>query len=882
MCTGATVRRTSQAPSTSTRPAPSAAASRAARTGLRRPENGARAGSWSGPAGGPPGLRERRPQVREPPLAGDGARGLDRHATRAGAAAADGEGREQAQGERLAVDARLEAWPRAGGTAGFARAGEDELRRAGDQLVVAGEQALGQADAPGHRLVQVDRRRLVVRRPDLRHEPEVPRVHHQEHRRDGLDRPPRADQRDIQLVAAPARSRPFGRQPVRRGLELDLREVDRSPADVLVGDELELLVQRHEARDHHLAVDARPAGRLGRREHVERLEGHRAVRVGVVVRVDPVDVRLALAPLEPVHVVLRRLVHVDRVLVDEDLGAEQVDLAQHPRPVRRRVDDHHVLGCGRAERDLRRREVLGAPVPAPVVGLADLAALAQERQQLVGRPGPEPVAGVERQLERGGAQVREQHVQVVGVEPRLLGLAPEQELGVVDHVLVHGRRRCHQDRDAHVAPPARATHLLPGGGDRARVAREHGDVEAADVHAQLERVGADHAEHLAVAQPALDRPALGGQVAAAVAADPRPWPEIGSHRLAQVREHDLDRDPRPAEDHGLAPGPQERERPALRERQGRSPGARRAIDDRRVHEQQVLLARRRAVAVDRADGPADQELRELRRVADGRGAAHDDRVAAVVRAQAQEPPQDVGDVAAEHAPVHVELVHDDHPELLEQLEPLGVVGEDRRVEHVGVGDHDLAGLADRRPDRGGRVAVVAGRCDLELRVPDELRQLRDLVLPEGLGREQEQGPRRRVLGERLQDGHHVAQRLARRRRGHDDDVLARVHGVDRVGLVDVRPLDAALGQPGAEPGVEPRGPVPEHRVDRGPDLVVEDAAGERRLVEEVVQDLDHGRGGVRAHGGSDAAFGTDERFVAQSTPPCAPAVTARVSRAPIR
>ena len=73
-------------------------------------------------------------------------------------------------------------------------------------------------------------------------------------------------------------------------------------------------------------------------------------------------------------------------------------------------------------------------------------------------------------------------------------------------------------------------------------------------------------------------------------------------------------------------------------------------------------------------------------------------------AQPEEPPDDVRDVAAEHAAVRVELVDDDDPELLEQLEPLGVVGEDRRVEHVRVRDDDLAGAADRRPDRAPGVS----------------------------------------------------------------------------------------------------------------------------------------------------------------------------------
>ena len=93
-------------------------------------------------------------------------------------------------------------------------------------------------------------------------------------------------------------------------------------------------------------------------------------------------------------------------------------------------------GRGRAQRDLRRREVLRAPVPAAVVGLADVALLAEEREQVVGRAGPEDLAGLERQLERRRPQVGEQHVEVVRVEPRLLRRAAEEELRVVDDVLV--------------------------------------------------------------------------------------------------------------------------------------------------------------------------------------------------------------------------------------------------------------------------------------------------------------------------------------------------------------------------------------------------------------------------------------------------------------
>jgi hypothetical protein len=225
-----------------------------------------------------------------------------------------------------------------------------------------------------------------------------------------------------------------------------------------------------------------------------------------------------------------------------------------------------------------------------------------------------------------------------------------------------------------------------------------------------------------------------------------------------------------------------------------------------------------------------------------------------VRAQPKEPPQDVRDVRPEHAAVRVQLVHHDHPELLEQLEPLGVVGEDRRVEHVRVGDHDLAGLPDGGADRGGGVAVVAGRRDLEARVLHQLPELRDLVLPQGLGGEEEEGPGGRVLGERLEDRHRVAQRLAGGGGGDDNDVLARVHGLDRVRLVGVRALDSAPRQALADPRVQPRRPVPVLGRARLADLVVDDAARERRLLEQLLQHGPGAGGGVGAHAISGLDF----------------------------
>ena len=475
--------------------------------------------------------------------------------------------------------------------------------------------------------------------------------------------------------------------------------------------------------------------------------------------------------------------------------------------------------------------------------------LGQERQQVVRRRRPEPLARLERQLERRGPQVGEEDVEVVRVQAGLLGRALQQELGVVDHVLVDRGARRDQHGDARALAPAGAAELLPGRRDRARIARQDRHVQAPDVDAQLEGVGGDDPEDLAVAQPVLDRAALGRQVAAPVAADPAARAVALAQRLAQAGQQDLDRDARAAEDDRLAPGPQERQRPALGERRGRAAGAALRVEDRRIDEDHVPLAGRRPGPVDEGRRPAGQHGRQLGRVADGRRAAHDHRPAAVVRADPQQPAQDVGDVAAEHAPVGVQLVDDDVAQLLEQLEPLGVVRQDRRVEHVRVGHHHLAGRPDGRPDRGRRVAVVRRRRDRQAGGRRELAELGHLVLSERLGREQEQGPRRRIVGDGLQDRQRVAQGFARRGRGDDDHVLAAMGDLDRRRLVGVRPGDPAPAEAVDDARIQPAGEVREVRGTCRQDGVVDHAPGDRRLGEQVGQDGLGLGGGVGAHVG---------------------------------
>ena len=174
------------------------------------------------------------------------------------------------------------------------------------------------------------------------------------------------------------------------------------------------------------------------------------------------------------------------------------------------------------------------------------------------------------------------------------------------------------------------------------------------------------------------------------------------------------------------------------------------VDDRRVDEEEELLAARRAALLDELERPAGQPFGQLARIGDRRRRADEDRIRAVVPADALQPPHDVRQVAAEHAAIGVQLVDDHEPQVLEQLRPARMVRQDPRVQHVGVAEHDVRLAADRAPRVRRRVAVVGEDADLRIgraRVDelDERVQLGELVLRQRLRRKQVERARRRIL-----------------------------------------------------------------------------------------------------------------------------------------
>ena len=139
--------------------------------------------------------------------------------------------------------------------------------------------------------------------------------------------------------------------------------------------------------------------------------------------------------------------------------------------------------------------------------------------QLPPRPERVGVVGRERQLVRRGDQVLHVDLLRLVVEDRLLHGAVEELVRMPAEELVQRVVTRDVQRQAGLAP-ARAAPHLPQARDRARERHADGGVQVAHVDAQLERVGRDHREQVALRQAALDLAPLGGRVAGAVWRDP--------------------------------------------------------------------------------------------------------------------------------------------------------------------------------------------------------------------------------------------------------------------------------------------------------------------------------------------------------------------------
>ena len=247
------------------------------------------------------------------------------------------------------------------------------------------------------------------------------------------------------------------------------------------------------------------------------------------------------------------------------------------------------------------------------------------------------------------------------------------------------------------------------------------------------------------------------------------------------------------EDDGLDVLAQERDGRVSGRQDGAGAQAQLPVDDRRIVEDEVLAALRRAVfgLVDQCERTFDQSFGVFLWVGDGRRGADELRIAAVEAAQALHAAQHVGHMAAEHAPVAVDFVHDHELQPAEQRPPGRVEGQDAGMEHVGIGDEHAAGRANRSALAARRVAIIGVHRQRQLRLGDERGRFRFLVMGQRLGREEVQGAGVGPGRQARQDRQRVAERLAAGGGCGDDDVFPPADGFDGRRLVGVELLDAA-------------------------------------------------------------------------------------------
>src|SRR6187402_2868447 len=95
----------------------------------------------------------------------------------------------------------------------------------------------------------------------------------------------------------------------------------------------------------------------------------------------------------------------------------------------------------------------------------------------------------------------------------------------------------------------------------------------------------------------------------------------------------------------------------------------------------------------------------LLRISDRRRAENELRRDVVEGADALEASQHIGDVRAEHASIRMNLVDDDVAQALEELRPLGVMRQNRLMQHIWVADDDVAMNANRAARIARRIAI---------------------------------------------------------------------------------------------------------------------------------------------------------------------------------
>ena len=151
-------------------------------------------------------------------------------------------------------------------------------------------------------------------------------------------------------------------------------------------------------------------------------------------------------------------------------------------------------------------------------------------------------------------------------------------------------------------------------------------------------------------------------------------------------------------------------------------------------------------------------------------------------------------MAAENPSVDVKLIHNHIFQVGKKLLPLGVMGQDAGVQHVGVGDHHVALLADGLPGIVRCVPIIGESLDVCFEFTDESMYLCHLVVGQGLRGEKIDGSGLWFFEDPLEHGDVIAQGLTAGCWRDQNHVLTLMNQLYGTGLVAIKFCDASLGK----------------------------------------------------------------------------------------
>ena len=135
-----------------------------------------------------------------------------------------------------------------------------------------------------------------------------------------------------------------------------------------------------------------------------------------------------------------------------------------------------------------------------------------------------------------------------------------------------------------------------------------------------------------------------------------------------------------------------------------------AVDKGRIPEGEGARALRTAVDVDHLRLDTSQRSEVLCRIGNGRAGSDELRFSAVQSTNSPQPPQYTGDLRAKDAAIGVRLVDDHEAQITKEATPDRVVGQDAQMQHVRVGEDDLAALPQPAAAAVRGVAIVGAHC----------------------------------------------------------------------------------------------------------------------------------------------------------------------------